>query len=202
MGCILATVLSALPARAHSPGLSTGDWVIYPDGRVEASLVFASAEALTVRGRGGVVLDRNHDGVVTDEELAGARADLEQFVSEGVGVDADGDACPGRLAGAQLTSGDGLELDAAFTCGKLPRRLTVTLYFLSDLAASHREVARIALGSLTEQKLLSPTDRQIALTLPAAPTARSPLARFPWVWGPAAILAFVLAALVVRRLRR
>jgi hypothetical protein len=165
---------------------------------VEASLVFASAEALSVRGRGGVVLDRNHDGVVTDDELAGARPDLERFVADGIGVDADGRACQGRLEGVQLTSGDGLELDAVFACGAL-RRLTVTLYFLSDLGAGHREVARIVAGSLTEQKLLSPTDRQIALTLPAPPPARSHLA---WLWGPAAILAAVLAALVVRRLRR
>ncbi len=166
---------------------------------MEASLVFASAEALSVRGRGGVVLDRNHDGVVTDEELAAARPDLEQFVVEGVGVDADGTACPGRLAGAQLTSGDGLELDAVFACGILPRRLTVTLYYLSDLGPGHREVARIVAGSLSEQKLLSHTDRQIALALPEPPSSRS---RFFWLWGPAAILAAVLAALVVRRLRR
>jgi hypothetical protein len=198
LGCILATVLSARPAVAHSPGLSTGDWVIYPDGRVEASLVFASTEALNVRGGSGVVLDENHDGAVTDEELADARADLEHFVVEGVGVEGDGAPCPGRLTGAELTSADGLELDAVFTCGKPPRRLAVTLYFLSDLGPGHREVARVAAGSLTEQKLLSPTDRQIALTLPAPQASRS---RLVWLWGPAAILAAALAALVVRRLR-
>src|SRR5580658_5534191 len=42
--------------RAHTPGLSVADFEVTDGGRVDARLVFASAEAL-----GGVDLDRNHD---------------------------------------------------------------------------------------------------------------------------------------------
>src|SRR5215469_7586077 len=68
---VMALLLLPRLARGHTPGLSLADFDVQGGGRVHARLTFATAEAF-----GDAPLDRDHDGVVTDEEVAAARDDL------------------------------------------------------------------------------------------------------------------------------
>ena len=72
-GCVwLATIfIVASLARAHDPGLSTAHLKVFPD-RLEAEVIFARADIEAL-----VPLDRNHDGLVSPDELELARPQLE-----------------------------------------------------------------------------------------------------------------------------
>jgi hypothetical protein len=146
-GAIMAGLFVPRPAAAHTPGLSTAAFDVQPDGRVEARLVFATAEPL----RGTPLKDD----------------DLRAFVLDGIEVDADGSACSATFRGAGVTEVDGLVLEASYACARGSSEIAVTLYYLSALAPAHREVARITAGSATNEAVLSGDRRAIALRLPA-----------------------------------
>jgi hypothetical protein len=187
---MMAGVSVARPAEAHMQGLSTASFDVQPDGTVEASLVFASAEAL----RGTPLKDE----------------DLRAFVLDGVAVTADGAACPGTFRGAGPSEGDGLVLEADFAC---PRELvaqgggvggseiTATLYYLSALGPAHREIARISAGSATSEAVLSGDHRAIALRLPGDPLLAKRLRKARLLTVLTAVFAAFLAALFVWRWR-
>jgi hypothetical protein len=151
-------------AAGHTPGLSQAAFDVTAGGRVEARFTFASAEPL-----GGVALDRGRDGVVTAEDVAAASSDLAKFLADGVDVTADGARCPATFREASLQEVDGLVLEATYACPEDSARIEATLYYLSRLPRSHREVARITSGAATEESLLSADKRAIALTLPVDP---------------------------------
>jgi hypothetical protein len=179
--------------RAHTPGLSVADFEVTDSGRVDARLVFASAEAL-----GGIDPDRNHDGQVTAADLAAASDDLRAFVIEGVDVSADESRCPAAFRGASLAERDGLALEASYACPAGASEVAVTLFYLSHLPREHREVARIVAGSRIAEAVLTGDRRRLALKLRAGGTV--PLARrtvLLLVMAGAAAAAAV--ALVLRR---
>jgi hypothetical protein len=164
-----------------------------PTGRIEGRLTFSTAEDLS-----GVHLDRNHDRAITPDEVKAGNEELARFVLEGVDVSADGASCGASFEGAEIDQIDGLLLRAGFDCPADARRITATLYYLSRLPPSHREVARIAADEATAQAVLSGDDRAIEIVLPARATRpKSRVARVG-AWGSAAIAA--LAALYAARL--
>src|SRR5258708_27819723 len=59
----MALLVSSRRSLAHTPGISTADFDVQPDARVQARLTFASAELLA-----SLALDRDHDGIVTDAD--------------------------------------------------------------------------------------------------------------------------------------
>jgi hypothetical protein len=150
---MMGAVLGPCPASAHTAGISTATFDVQPDGRVDAQLVFASAEPL-------------HGTPLRDE-------DLRAFVLDGVEVRADGAACapvPGLPVPTTSldTSGD-LVLECSYACPSPASEIgaiDVTLYYLSALGPAHREVARITAGSATSEAVLSGDHRAIALRLP------------------------------------
>jgi hypothetical protein len=160
---VIGILLVACFAFGHTPGVSTCDFDVASDGRVEARFVFASTEPLR-----SVRLDRDGDGVVTEDEVIAARDELRAFIVGGVDVAADGVRCPATFDGAEIREADGLVLTASFACPAGPARLEATLYYLSDLRADHREVARITAASSTEEAVLTRDRRQIVLALPGA----------------------------------
>jgi hypothetical protein len=190
IGVAIVAMLPPAFAHAHTPGLSTADFAVQPSGEVEALLTFslATAEPLT-----GTVLDRNGDGIVTQEDLSAARNDLRAFVSEGVQVDADGSPCDGALQGAALTETDGLELQASYSCPRDPAEIQVTLYYLSMQTSgpSRRGIARIASSVGTVEGVLTGDRRAISLHLPRAEKAHERIRT------PPLRLAFVTLATVV-----
>jgi hypothetical protein len=146
---VLSPLVLARLARAHTAGISTATFEVQGDGSVEAHLLFSTAEPLR-----GTPLNPQ---------------DLEAFVRDGVDVEADGNRCLTSFRGARVTEVDGLALDASYACSKDADEIEVTLYYLSDLAPGHREIARIVAGSATSEAVLSRDRRAIALRLPAHP---------------------------------
>jgi len=129
--------------------MSTATFDVGSDGTVKARLVFASAEALA--------------GMPLQDD------DLQAFILHGVDVAADGSSCVPTFEGVSVTEVDGLVLSASYACpGSLQGlgEIAVTLYYLSDLAPGHREIARITAGSATSEAVLSGDRRAIALRLP------------------------------------
>jgi hypothetical protein len=185
-------------AGAHTAGLSTADFVAWPDGRVGARVTFASAEPF---GALGVDLDRDRDGVVTAEELAAAQGNLGRVLLDGVEVRADGAPCPASFDGATVEEADGLVLRATYGCPAGPEELAVTLYFLTALPRGHREIARVSAGGATTQAVLSGEDRAVALRLPHPAAGKRRRVSVPLTVG-AALAALGLVVGLVRRARR
>ena len=175
------------PAAAHSAGISTASFDVQPDGRVDARLVFASAEPL-------------HGTPLRDE-------DLRAFVLDGVEVTADGAACTPELpdAGpAGLDAAGDLVLDATYACPAPASEIgaiEVTLYYLSALGPAHREVARITAGSATSEAVLSGDHRAIALRLSGDTRRTKHLRRGKLLVAVTAAFAAFLGALFVWRWR-
>jgi hypothetical protein len=147
---VVVMALSFLPrlAAAHTPGLSTAEFDVAPDGHVDAHLVFASAEPL--------------NGTPLRDD------DLRAFVLDGVDVTADGSRCDASWRGSYPAESDGLALDASYACGGGVSEVAVTLYYLSALPAGHREVARIVAPGASIEGVLTGDRRALSLRLPAA----------------------------------
>jgi hypothetical protein len=149
---VVVMALLFLPrlAAAHTPGLSTAEFDVAPDGHVDAHVVFASAEPL--------------NGTPLRDD------DLRAFVLDGVDVAADGSRCDASWRGSYPTEGDGLALDASYACPAGASEVAVTLYYLSALPAGHREVARIVAAGASIEGVLTGDRRALSLRLPAATT--------------------------------
>ncbi len=153
----MASLFLARPASAHTLGLSVAEFDVTPEGPVAAHITFASAEPL-------------HGTRMRDE-------DLGAFLAAGVDVTADGTRCAGTFQGSSVTENDGLQLDAMYACPAGAGEIAVTLYYLSDLAPGHREVARIIASGASVEGLLSGTRRQLTLNLPGRPDRAAARAR-------------------------
>jgi hypothetical protein len=174
---VIGLLLLPRLGRAHTPGLSVAEFVVQDDGRVDARLVFATAEPLMAAGD-----------------------DLGAFVLGGIEVSADDASCPAAFRGASRTEGDGLALEASYACPVGADEIAVTLFYLSDLPRGHREVARIVAGSSTAEAVLTAERRRLALKVRAGgaiPRAR----RTGLILALAGTVAAVAVALVLRRLR-
>ncbi|HTQ47144.1 MAG TPA: hypothetical protein VMI75_30525 [Polyangiaceae bacterium] len=173
-------------ASAHTPGVSTAEFDVAPDGHVDAHLVFASAEPL--------------NGTPLRDD------DLRAFVLDGVDVTADGSRCDPTWRGSYPTEGDGLALDASYACGAGASEVAVTLYYLSALPAGHREVARIVASGASIEGVLTGDRRALSLRLPAAtagagggaPAARAARKARQLTVLTAAFAAFMVALFVWR----
>jgi hypothetical protein len=175
----MALLFSSRRALAHTPGISTADFDVQPDARVLARLTFSSAELLA-----SLALDRDHDGIVTEEDVLAAREDLRALVVEGTEVDADGSACAATFRDASLTEVDGLVLQADYACPSDAEIIEVTLYYLNAWprrdgppGAAPRAVrplrpprlaavTRLTFGSATTEGVLTAEQRAIALRVP------------------------------------
>jgi len=188
LGPPLALLLASSAAGAHTVGLSTADFEVQPDGSVEAQLTFSSAEPL-----GGMSLDRDRDGFLTDADLAAAGEELRAFVAQGVEVDADGTSCAEAFRGASVSETDGLVLRAGFACAPGAEEIAVTLFYLSGLRRGHREVARLTAGENTVTQVLSGEQRAISLRLPGRDRAA---VRHPGrAWGAGRVSGIAAALL-------
>ncbi len=202
----LGVGLVAAPARAHEVGLSRGDYTV--DGaRVKAQVVFARKELI------GLVagLDADHDGALTEAELAAGRDSIEGALVDRIRVEGDGVPCPGTLERVDLAEQDGVAVRAVHRCARRPVQLGVELAFLADLSSGHRHLARASAGASLIDAVLSQRNPSLSLAVPAdtgapapsEPTLAPPLQRGALLvvtrpWGP----AFLLALLVTCSSRR
>jgi hypothetical protein len=184
---MMGGVLGPCPASAHTAGISTASFDVQPDGRVDAQLVFASAEPL-------------HGTPLRDE-------DLRAFVLDGVEVTADGAACAPAVPDAGVAALDAtgdLVLEARYACPGPATEIgtiEVTLFYLSALGPAHREVARITAGSATSEAVLSGDHRAIALRLSGDTRRTKHLRRGKLLVAVTAAFAALLGVLFVWRWR-
>jgi hypothetical protein len=188
---VIPEVLSASFARAHAPGISTADFTVQSAGHVQARFVFAAAEPLDT-----IWLDRNHDGVVTPQEVADARSDLEAFILDGVDLSADGVRCRAEFGDAVLREVDGLVITTSYACPDDARRQEATLYYLNTLPPGHREIARFVAGDVTAEAVVTAENRAIEVTLPASRRALGMGHRATRLWIAGALVAVAVAVLV------
>jgi len=183
-----ASITLAGLVAAHEVGLSRGDYDVRGNV-VEARLVFARKELI------GLVagLDGDHDGVLTDAELAAGRDSLEGAIVGRVKVAADGAPCVGTLEKTGLVDQDGALVAARYVCGAQPRRLKVTLGFFDDIAFGHRNLARVTAGSAALDQVLSQRSPSFALDVPADAVVVAPEAAEASWQGVSSIVAFCAA---------
>jgi hypothetical protein len=186
---VAATVaLAAATAAAHEVGLSRGDYVV--EGReVRSRLVFARRElAGLVAG-----LDADHDGVLTEAELAASRDAVEGALVGRIRVQGDGAPCPGTLDRVELAEQDGVAVLGVHPCPRRPRRLAVELAFFTDLSEGHRHLARATAGPSAIDAILSRRTPSFSLDVPDAPDSpalpAAPSTRPPWQRGVLLVLA-------------
>lgn len=185
----LALALLATPAWAHFRGISTSDYVLGGDGRVQARMTLALADLASI-----------DPGAKDPASAAVAR----KIWDDGVEVKGDGRACTPSDERASMSGSDGLDLAATYACPAGTKKLQITLFFLDDVFASHRHVARISAGRDTVQKILSPADRAVVWESPEAgrPAPRPHGPRAPLLLVAAAIGAAFALWLGRRRARR
>jgi hypothetical protein len=174
LGTVVATIatlgaaLSVTPsAEAHEVGLSRGDYVV-EGARLRVEVAFARKELISLVAG----LDGDHDGLLTDRELAAGRDSIEGALVGRIKVTGDGAPCAGKLDRASLTEQDGVLVRAAYTCGARPKLLKVDLAFLDDLAFGHRHLAHTVAEEAVKDQVLSQRLTTFAIDLP--PSARRP----------------------------
>jgi hypothetical protein len=141
LASVAVVLLHAAPARAHSVGVSRGEYRV-AGGTVEAHLTFARSELATaIPG-----LDADHDGSISSHELAAAEPLLARVFVAGLEVRSDAGTCAGALAGASLAAEDGVAIRAAYRCGRGAHGLSIRAAFLGSLAIGHRHLAALAAG--------------------------------------------------------
>jgi hypothetical protein len=132
------------PAFAHAVGLSSGEYRL-------AGKVLSGDVGMADRELARLLpeIDADHDGAIDGEELAAGREAVARALTSGLIVEADGEACPGRLDRAWAMEAEGgVVFQLHFTCAEAPRRLTLSAPILDRLAPGHRHLARVfRLGS-------------------------------------------------------
>jgi hydrogenase/urease accessory protein HupE len=148
LGLGSAALAFAAPANAHAIGVSRGVYTATESGLI-AEIVLARAELDTLLP----TLDRNHDGALTPEELAGARAELSLWFVQHLRASSSNFACDGHLQSASLAEQDGLDVKLRYRCAEKSSSLTVALGFLKELSHGHRHAAQIVEGSSTREEI-------------------------------------------------
>lgn len=168
LAALVAVLLLAPRASAHTIGLSTGEYVA-KGSSLTATLAFARAEIATV----APAVDANGDGHLTPAEIQASRALLESKLLARIVVSAGGAACPATLTDAALTEQDGLLVMGRWDCASSGAPFELDVALLDDLARGHRHVARVVTGDATHDEVLDATRRELTIA-PEPAAAGSP----------------------------
>jgi hydrogenase/urease accessory protein HupE len=133
-GAVGLVAAHAVPARAHTVGVSRGEYRV-SGSSLEADLVFARPELAMALP----ALDADRDGSVSAGEVPGARALLADVIVRALVVRAASGPCEGRLDETSLTEEDGLLVRAVYRCAGPPTALRAG--FVSALSLGHRHIA-------------------------------------------------------------
>lgn len=213
---VLAALLVAPLVRAHTIGLSTGEYVARGP-IVDATWTFARADVLRLLPR----LDGDGDGHLSAAELVRGRPELARGIVDRVAVSTDEPAstpapCPGTLSFAGLVEEDGLVVRARYDCRRVGSSVAIDARVLGDLGPDHRQLAQGSGKGRSEATLdvahavftLVPSAPDTNEAPPPSPSQDSPAARASFVryvaLGVEHILtgydhlAFLLGLLLVR----
>jgi hypothetical protein len=195
---LIVVVGVATVAHAHTLGISSGEYRA-SGSRLVVHLAFAASDAALLVP----ALDGDGDGRVAAAEVVRARPAIDGAMRSFVVVSGDGDLCGGHVTDAALTEGDGVIVDATFTCAHEPAGFDLAFPGLSVLGPSHRHVAR-TIGTSTADALLTADTPHVAFVTrtgePRTPEPASSSRR--WLVVVGLVVAFVGAALVRRARRR
>src|SRR3569623_1444266 len=117
------------PARAHAVGVSSGEY------RLDGATVYGDVGmADRELAHWQPVVDTDHDGAVSADELVAGRDAVGRTLLSGLVVAAGDRACPGTMDRAWVTEG-GAVFQVRFTCPAQPRTLTLAHSITLALAA-------------------------------------------------------------------
>jgi hypothetical protein len=186
------------PAYAHTLGISSGEYRA-SGARLVVHVSFAAADAALLVP----ALDGDGDGRISAAEVVRARSSIDAAMRSFVVVSGDGERCDGRVVDAALTEGDGVVVDAAFSCPYEPVGFDLAFPGLAALGPSHRHVVR-TVGTSTVDALLSADAPHVAFAArPGEPRAPAPPSTSRgWLVVVGAFVAVVGASLVWRARRR
>jgi len=140
---VLAGILVlALPASAHTIGLSQGTWRL--DGpTLTVDLVLARPEAYRLverLGKGAEGLDGN--------------AGIDAAITSRIDVRRAGEPCPGTAIDGGQTESDGFWVRLRYACPDTPGTVRVDMGLLDSLGAGHRHLARVIVGASQRDEVL------------------------------------------------
>jgi hypothetical protein len=202
----LIALLASPSARAHSVGISRGDYTL-AGAVLEAELSFAEEELRDLVPR----LDGDGDGDVDARELEGARAALDRAIVEPIVVRGSRGRCPGALSSVEPADQDGITIRARFACTTTTASIGLELGFLGALSHGHRHLATATADGALAHAVTHAAATKLELRVdarraaPAAPAdaESSTLALDGLVERPIFELwLFVFAAALVERARR
>jgi hydrogenase/urease accessory protein HupE len=124
------------PARAHSVGLSRGEYSLEGDA-LSAELYFARGELLAFAPE----IDADRDRALSASEASAASAALDRALAPRLAAARGGAACDRRgPLTASLVEEDGVLVRAAFVCAGRAPSLSLDLAFVEALGAGHRHL--------------------------------------------------------------
>jgi hydrogenase/urease accessory protein HupE len=171
---VLLILGAARPAAAHEVGLSRGEYAA-SGASVTAQLTFARRDVLTLVAG----LDADHDGALTEAEIARDHDGLNGALVGRIKIKGDGVACPGELTEARLAEDDGVTLRATYRCPAPVSAVDVEVGLLEDLPFGHRHLAHFAGPSGPSDAVLFQRNRSFSFTsTPAEAGAEPPKASY------------------------
>lgn len=156
---LVATLLSALAARAHSVGLSHGTYRLSGD-TLAVELIFQNAEFASLL----TTADTNHDARLDAAELS-VPLDLSALT---IDARTETGACAGAMTAIHLVDADGVAAEGRFSCPAGGHEATIRLDFLDALSFGHRHVATTN-GASEASEVLYGVNRTLRLAVGAAP---------------------------------
>lgn len=128
----LVTAVAAFSARAHDPGLSTGQFRVRAD-RIESELTFARLDIESI-----AQLDTNGDGKVSPDELAAAQAKLAQIARDALSIKIDDKPVAPESPKFRLDETNNFHLTAVFPAKK-PKQLSIHSALVKQMPRGHRQ---------------------------------------------------------------
>ncbi len=155
-----AALLASRRADAHEIGLSRGDYVAKGND-VEAVVAMARREAISLLP----AIDADHDGKLTDAEVAANAEPFARRVLDGIVVEADGKTCVARPGGARLVSEDGIDAFGTFACPTSTEgaALTVKVPLLEALSTGHRHLLKLSHDGTVDEAMLHKREPSISV---------------------------------------
>jgi len=158
---ILFSLLSFQDAVAHDPGLSSLT-IRQRTNSLEATLTLAVKDAVQL-----VELDEDHDGVVTQAELAQTRSQLETAVARQLFIAPDGKVAKAQSVRSQLDENNNVEVRLDFGA-TIFSSLEIQSKLIASLPLGHRQYLQIqnSTGQTLFERLLSATTDRATVQMP------------------------------------
>lgn len=187
-----AVLVFALPASAHTLGLSESDLEIETSGAVHGRIAIPALELSAL-----APVDRDGDGRIGQAEIDAERTHFERLALGLIELRADTTLCTAALQRTVVgPENDGVDLFVEYTCPPHPIHVEVQALLLSALPLSHRHTLRIRAGSQQVVSALGGPLRRadLATGFSPAPSGNRVLA-----WGVMGALVAVVLGLAWRR---